>query len=104
MKYITSYQPQDVEFTHGEGHYLWDLNGKKYFDALCGIAVTSLGHNHPKVTKTIQEQASKLLHTSNVYQITAQNELAEKITSLSGMSQVFFCNSGAEANEAAIKV
>ncbi len=104
MKRITSYQPQNVEFTHGEGHYLWDINNKKYYDALCGIAVTSLGHNHPQVTKTIQDQASKLLHTSNVYQITAQNKLAEKMTTLTGMSQIFFGNSGAEANETAIKV
>jgi acetylornithine aminotransferase len=104
MKRITSYQPQDISFSHGEGHWLWDTEGKQYFDALCGIAVTSLGHNHPQITKAIQEQASKLLHTSNLFQITEQNALAERLTTLSGMEQVFFGNSGAEANEAAIKI
>jgi len=104
MNYITTYQPMDISFSHGAGHYLWDSQGKKYFDALCGIAVTSLGHNHPKITQAIQEQASKLLHTSNIFQITAQNELAEKLTALTQMKQVFFGNSGAEANEAAIKL
>ncbi len=104
MKRITSYQPQNISFTHGEGHWLWDTDGKKYFDALCGIAVTSLGHNHPKITKAIQEQAAKLLHTSNLFQITEQNVLAERLTTLSGMDQVFFGNSGAEANETAIKI
>lgn len=104
MTYITSYQPQDVSFSHGEGHYLWDTNGKQYFDALCGIAVTNLGHNHPKVTQAICEQAKKLLHTSNLFQITEQNKLAERLTALTQMEQVFFGNSGAEANEAAIKI
>ena len=104
MTYITSYQPQPVTFSHGEGHWLYDADGKKYFDGLCGIAVTSLGHNHPAVTEAISQQAAKLLHTSNVFQIEAQNKLAQKITELSGMEQVFFCNSGAEANETAIKV
>ena len=104
MPKITAYQPLDVSFTHGDGHYLWDNEGKKYFDALCGIAVTSLGHNHPKVTQAIKEQAGKLLHTSNLFQIEEQNKLAKKLTALTGMSQVFFGNSGAEANEAAIKL
>lgn len=104
MTYITSYQPQNITFSHGQGHWLWDTDGKKYFDALCGIAVTSLGHNHPRITQAIQQQAEKLLHTSNIYQIGAQNALAEKICQLTGMEQVFFSNSGAEANETAIKV
>lgn len=104
MKHITSYQPQDISFSHGEGHWLFDQNGKKYFDALCGIAVTSLGHNHPQITKTIQEQAAKLLHTSNLFEIDEQNKLAARLTQLAGMEQAFFCNSGAEANEAAIKI
>ena len=104
MTYITSYSPQNVAFSHGEGHWLWDQSGKKYFDALCGIAVTSLGHNHPRITSVIQEQAAKLLHTSNVFQIPEQQALAEKLLALSGMEQAFFNNSGAEANETAIKI
>lgn len=104
MTLITTYNPQPVSFTHGQGIWLYDEKGNQYLDALCGIAVTSLGHHHPEVTKTIQTQAEKVLHTSNVYQISQQNALAEKITSLTGMEQVFFSNSGAEANEAAIKI
>ncbi len=104
MAYITTYNPQPVTFTHGEGVYLYDKNNKAYLDALSGIAVTGLGHNHPEITKTICEQAGKLLHTSNVYHIENQEKLAEKLCKLSGMSQVFFTNSGAESNETAIKV
>lgn len=104
MAYITSYQPQAVAFTHGNGHWLFDEQDKRYFDGLCGIAVTNLGHNHPDITRVIQEQASRLLHTSNIFQITHQNHLAERLTRLAGMEQVFFGNSGAEANEAAIKL
>lgn len=104
MALITSYNPMPITFTHGEGVWLYDEEGKKYLDGLSGIAVCGLGHAHPDVTKTIQEQAAKLLHTSNTFQIKAQELLAEKLTKMSGMEQVFFANSGAEANEAAIKL
>lgn len=104
MALITSYSPMPITFTHGEGVWLYDEQGKAYLDGLSGIAVCGLGHAHPDVTKTIQEQAAKLLHTSNAFQIKEQELLAEKLTTMSGMEQVFFCNSGAEANEAAIKL
>ena len=101
---MKTYAPLDVTFEHGDGAYLWDSNKQKYLDALCGIAVCGLGHSHPAITKTITEQAAKLLHTSNLYQIEKQQHLADQLAEISGMSRVFFSNSGAEANEAAIKV
>jgi len=101
---MNTYGRMDVCFSHGEGVWLWDDKGSKYFDALCGIAVTGLGHAHPNVSKAICEQANKLLHTSNLYQIAAQQQLADKLTSISTMDRVFFSNSGAEANEAMIKI
>ncbi len=101
---MKTYAPLDVTFEHGEGAYLWDTNEQKYLDALCGIAVCGLGHAHPAITKTIAEQAGKLLHTSNLYQIDKQQHLADQLCEISGMSRVFFSNSGAEANEAAIKI
>lgn len=93
-----------VTFTHGEGVWLYDEQGKKYLDGLSGIAVCGLGHAHPDVTRTIQEQAARLIHTSNVFHIKEQELLATKLTSMARMEQVFFANSGAEANEAAIKL
>jgi acetylornithine aminotransferase len=93
-----------VAFTHGEGAWLWDTDGKKYLDALAGIAVCGLGHAHPAVTAALCDQAGKLLHTSNWYQIPLQEQLAERLCKLAGMDNAFFCNSGAEANEAAIKL
>jgi len=99
-----NYAPLPVNFEKGEGAMLWDDKGKTYLDALGGIAVCGLGHAHPAVTKAICEQAGKLVHTSNLYGINKQRELADKLTSLSGMDNVFFSNSGAEANEAAIKL
>jgi acetylornithine/N-succinyldiaminopimelate aminotransferase len=101
---MKTYAPLDVTFEHGEGAYLWDTNEQQYLDALCGIAVCSLGHAHPAITKTISEQAAKLLHTSNLYQIDQQQHLADQLCEISGLSRVFFSNSGAEANEAAIKI
>jgi len=101
---MKTYSPLDVTFDHGEGAYLWDSKQQKYLDAVCGIAVCGLGHAHPAVSKTICEQASKLLHTSNLYQIANQQRLADQLCEVSGMSRVFFSNSGAEANEAAIKI
>lgn len=104
MALITSYNPMPITFTHGKGVWLYDEQGKEYLDGLSGIAVCGLGYAHPDVTKTIQEQAAKLLHTSNTFQIKEQELLAEKLTKMAGMEQVFFANSGAEANEAAIKL
>jgi acetylornithine/N-succinyldiaminopimelate aminotransferase len=99
-----TYSPLPVTFGHGQGVWLWDTQGKKYLDGLSGIGVCSLGHAHAAITTAITEQAGKLLHTSNLYHILEQQKLAEKLIQLSGMQQVFFCNSGAEANEAAIKL
>lgn len=99
-----NYAPLPVNFEKGVGAQLWDSEGKEYLDALGGIAVCALGHAHPAVTKAICEQAGKLVHTSNLYGIQNQQELADKLTQLSGMDNVFFSNSGAEANEAAIKL
>jgi len=101
---MQTYGRLDIAFTRGEGVWLYDDNDEAYLDALSGIAVCNLGHCHPAVSRAISEQASTLIHTSNVYQVPLQTELATKLTQLSGLSQAFFCNSGAEANEAAIKI
>jgi acetylornithine/N-succinyldiaminopimelate aminotransferase len=101
---ISAYQPLPVTFTHGNGIHLWDQNNKQYIDALCGISVTSLGHNNPAVTKAIQAQAESLLHCSNLYNIEWQQKAADLLCKTAGMDKVFFANSGAEANEAAIKL
>lgn len=93
-----------VAFAEGKGSWLTDTNGKTYLDALAGIAVCGLGHAHPAVTQAICEQASRLVHTSNLYQIPTQEAAATKLSQLSGMDRIFFCNSGAEANEGAIKL
>ncbi len=98
------FAPLPAAFVRGEGAWLWDAAGKKYLDALAGVAVCGLGHAHPAVTQAICDQAGKLLHTSNWYQVPLQAQLAERLCKLSGMDNVFFCNSGAEANEAAIKL
>jgi len=95
---------QPVTFTKGEGVWLWDDKGEKYLDALAGVAVNGLGHAHPKLVKAISEQAGRLIHVSNIYQIAEQVALADKVCEISGMDKVFFCNSGCEANEAAIKL
>ncbi|MEH6552124.1 MAG: aspartate aminotransferase family protein [Pseudomonadales bacterium] len=101
---MNTYGRQAVEFSRGEGSWLYDTNDKAYLDALSGIAVCSLGHSHPAVTQAICEQAGKLIHTSNIFPIGQQNLLADTLCRLSGMDKVFFANSGAEANEAAIKL
>jgi acetylornithine aminotransferase len=101
---MTTYAPLPVTFSHGKGAVLTDTNGKEYLDALAGIAVCGLGHAHPAVTKAITEQAGLLLHTSNLYQIDKQQKLADKLCEISGLDRVFFSNSGAEANETAIKL
>jgi len=101
---MKTYAPLPVTFTHGNGCWLWDNKDNKYLDALCGIAVTGLGHAHPAISEAICGQAKRLLHTSNLFEIELQKQLAEKLTALAGMDNVFFSNSGAEANEAAIKI
>ncbi|MEH6824702.1 MAG: aspartate aminotransferase family protein [Motiliproteus sp.] len=101
---MNNYARLSVAFERGEGAWLYDQKGNKFLDALSGIAVCGLGHAHPNITRAICEQAAKLIHTSNLYTIPLQTRLAQKLTSLSGMDSAFFCNSGAEANEAAIKL
>ncbi len=101
---MSTYNRLPVTFTHGEGATLWDTQGKPYLDALAGIAVCNLGHAHPAVTRAICAQADRLVHTSNLYGIAAQQALGDALTELAGMERVFFGNSGAEANEAAIKL
>lgn len=104
MTLVTTYNPLPVTFTHGKGVWLYDERDAAYLDTFSGIAVCGLGHAHPDITQTIQQQAARLVHTSNAFQIKEQALLAEKITQRTGMEQVFFSNSGAEANEAAIKL
>ncbi len=101
---MNTYARLSVAFERGEGSWLYDTKGNKFLDALSGIAVCGLGHAHPAVTEAITTQASRLIHTSNLYTIPLQEQLAEKLCQLSSMESVFFGNSGAEANEAAIKL
>ncbi|WP_428607975.1 aspartate aminotransferase family protein [Sedimenticola sp.] len=101
---MATYKRLPVSFDRGDGVWLWDTQGKRYLDALSGIAVCGLGHAHPAIQKAICDQAGTLLHTSNLYQIPLQEQLGEKLVALAGMQQAFFANSGAEANEAAIKI
>lgn len=101
---MASYSRLPVAFSHGQGAWLWDQAGKKYLDAISSIAVCNLGHAHEAVTRAICEQAGRLIHTSNLYRIPVQEQLAARLTSLAGMDNAFFCNSGAEANEAALKI
>lgn len=101
---MNTYGKRTTTLVKGEGPYVWDADGKRYLDALSGIAVCGLGYSHPAVTRAIQEQSQKLLHVSNLYLIEPQIALAEALTRLAGMDNVFFSNSGAEANEAAIKI
>jgi len=101
---LPTYARKAISFTHGEGAWLWDEQGERYLDALSGIAVCGLGHAHPAVATALSEQAQKLVHTSNIYRIQKQEQLGIRLCEISGMEKVFFCNSGAEANEAAIKL
>jgi acetylornithine aminotransferase len=101
---MNTYARQNITFTHGEGVWLWDVNGKRYLDALSGIAVNTLGHAHPRFTAALSAQIGKLIHTSNLYQVREQELIADKLCEISGMQEVFMCNSGCEANEAAIKL
>ena len=101
---MTTYGRLPIALSHGQGGWVWDVNGKKYLDGLGGIAVNTLGHNHPRLVPALQDQLTKLIHTSNYYHVPLQEELAAQLVERSGMTNVFFCNSGLEANEAAIKL
>jgi len=101
---MTTYKPQDIIFEKGDGVWLYDSAGKQYLDCISGIAVCGLGHCHPRVTQTLQKQAQTLVHTSNLYRIKYQEELGARLAEVSGMEACFFGNSGAEANECAIKI
>ena len=101
---MNTYARLPVALSHGDGSWVTDKDGKIYLDALSGIAVSTLGHNHPELVAAIAAQAGRLMHTSNLYKMPQQEALANKLATLSGMDEVFFCNSGCEANEAAIKL
>ena len=101
---MTTYGRQPITFVKGEGVWLWDDQGNKYLDGLAGVAVNGLGHGHPGLVKAISEQAARMIHVSNIYNIAEQEQLANRLCALSGMDRVFFSNSGCEANEAAIKL
>ena len=101
---MPTYARLPITLDRGKGAWVWDTAGKRYFDALSGIAVCNLGHAHPAVAEAICDQAGKLVHTSNIYRVDLQERLADQLCRLSGMDNAFFCNSGAEANEAALKL
>ena len=101
---MNTYGRLPIALSHGQGCYVWDTQGKRYLDALGGIAVNTLGHKHPKLVPALQEQIGKMIHCSNYFHVPLQEELAAKLVALSGMRNVFFCNSGLEANEAALKL
>ena len=101
---MNTYARLPVAFVRGEGVWLYDEAGRKYLDALAGIAVNTLGHNHPKLVKALSEQIARVIHTSNLFQIPAQEAAADRVAEITGLDEVFFCNSGCEANEAAIKI
>ncbi|MES2413268.1 MAG: aspartate aminotransferase family protein [Pseudomonadota bacterium] len=101
---MNTYGRLPIALSHGRGCRVWDINGKEYIDALGGIAVNTVGHNHPKLVPALQDQISKLIHTSNYYHVPLQEALAKKLVELSGLENVFFCSTGLEANEAALKL
>jgi len=101
---MQTYGRLPIALSHGQGCWLWDVNGRRYLDALGGIAVNTLGHAHPKLVSALQEQIGKLIHSSNYYHVPLQEQLASKLCEISGLSVAFFCNSGLEANEAALKI
>ena len=101
---MNTYGRLPIALDHGDGVYVWDVNGKRYLDALAGIAVNTLGHNHPKLVPALQDQVAKIIHSCNYYHVPNQEKLAAKLAELSGMSNVFFCSTGLEANEAALKL
>jgi acetylornithine aminotransferase len=101
---MNTYGRLPIALSRGQGVWVWDVNGKKYLDGLGGIAVNTVGHNHPRLVPALQDQVAKLIHTSNYYHVPLQEELAARLVERSGMTNVFFCNSGLEANEAALKL
>jgi acetylornithine aminotransferase len=101
---MNNYARLSLAFTHGQGCHVFDEQGRSYLDALAGIAVNTLGHNHPRLVQALSEQVGRLIHTSNLYRVREQEMLSDKLAALSAMDEVFFCNSGCEANEAAIKL
>jgi len=101
---MNTYARQPVAFVRGEGVWLWDEAGKKYLDALAGIAVNTLGYAHPRLTRALTEQIGRVMHTSNLFRIPLQEAAADRLAGITGLDEVFFCNSGLEANEAAIKI
>ena len=101
---MNTYGRVAIALSHGQGCRVWDVNGKSYLDALGGIAVNTLGHNHPKLVPALQDQIAKIIHSSNYYHVPTQEVLAKKLVELSGMTNVFFCSTGLEANEAALKL
>ena len=101
---MSTYLPQPVAFSHGDGPWLYDMDGRRYLDALAGIAVNTLGYNHPRLTAALREQIGAVIHTSNLFTHPLRDQLAQMLVDRSGMRNVFFCNSGLEANEAAIKL
>jgi acetylornithine/N-succinyldiaminopimelate aminotransferase len=101
---MNTYGRLPIALSHGQGVRVWDVNGREYLDALAGIAVNTLGHNHPKLVPALQDQVAKIIHSSNYYHVPNQEKLAAKLTSLSGMTNAFFCCTGLEANEGAIKL
>jgi acetylornithine/N-succinyldiaminopimelate aminotransferase len=101
---MNTYGRVPIALSHGQGVRVWDVNGKQYLDGLGGIAVNTLGHNHPKLVPALQDQVSKIIHSSNYYHVPNQEKLAAKLVELSGLTNVFFCSTGLEANEAALKL
>ena len=101
---MPTYSRVPIALSHGRGCWLWDTQGREYLDGLGGIAVNTLGHAHPKLVPALQNQVARLIHSSNYYHVPLQEQLAAKLCELSGLSKVFFCNSGLEANEAALKI
>src|SRR5258706_14569223 len=101
---MNTYARQPVAFVRGKGVWLYDESGKKYLDALAGIAVNTLGHNHPRLVRALTEQIGRIIHSSNLFQMPLQEQAADRIAQITGLDEVFFCNSGLEAGEAAIKV
>ena len=101
---MNTYGRLPIALSHGQGCRVWDVNGKSYLDALGGIAVNTLGHNHPRLVPALQEQIGQLIHSSNYYHVPLQEALAAKLVELSGLENVFFCSTGLEANEAALKL
>ncbi len=101
---MSTYGRLPVAFSHGDGAWLFDTRGRRYLDCLSGIAVNTLGHNHPDLVAALREQVGRIIHCSNLFEVPLQTELASRLVAVSGMTNVFFCNSGLEANEAAIKI